>query len=150
MNHSSSSHSRMFLMELIIAILFFSLASAICLRMFAASRQMGKDTAELNMAINQAGNAAELLKYAQSEKEAFPGCILKQYPYAAAESSEIFVYFDESWTHCDSHSAAYFMQVVQNPEENGIIPYQIAVWDTLDNKTAIYSLDLKLHTPLQP
>ena len=48
----------MFLMEIMIAILFFSLVSAICLRIFTASRQMGQDTNDLNMAVNQSENIA--------------------------------------------------------------------------------------------
>ena len=63
MNHSPNSHSRMFLMELIIAILFFSLAGAICLRMFAVSRKMSDDTTALNMAMNQASNVAVLYRF---------------------------------------------------------------------------------------
>lgn len=150
MNQSSGNHSRIFLMELIVAILFFSLASAICLRMFAASRQMSKDTTELNMAMNQAGNAAELLKYAVSESEAFPDYISSQYPYSIADTMDIAVYFDENWNHCTYQNAVYYMQIAQESEENGIIPCQIAVWDTTDSEAALYSLELKLHAPIQP
>lgn len=38
MNRSSNSHSSLFLMEMMIAIMLFSLASAVCLRMFATCR----------------------------------------------------------------------------------------------------------------
>ena len=150
MNHSSNSHSRIFLMELIIAVLFFSLASAVCLRMFAASRQISKDAVKQNMAMTQAGNAAELLKYAHSQNENFPACILEQYPYAVTDTAEITVYFDEDWIHCAIENAVFLLQIVQVPTEDDIIPYQIAVWDTTDNNAAIYTLDLKLHTPFQP
>ena len=150
MNHSSGSHSRMFLMELIVAILFFSLASAVCLRMFAASRQMSQDTTQLNMAMNQAGNTAELLKHAWSAQEAFPDGFLNQYPYAIADKTEIAVYFDENWNHCTVEDGFYYMQIMLKTETDGITPCQIAVWDTTDNESAIYSLDLKLHMPIQP
>ena len=149
MNHSSGSNSRMFLMELIIAILFFSLASAVCLQMFAASRQMSKETTERNMAMNQAGNAAELLKYAPSPQNPFEN-LLAQYPYATAASQEIAVYFDKSWTHCTAEHAAYLMQITQFAAEDDRIPYRIAVRNAADSEAAIYSLELKLHAPLQP
>ena len=150
MNHSPNSHSRMFLMELIISILFFSLAGAICLRMFAVSRKMSDDTTALNMAMNQASNVAELLKYAQSENEPFPGCMLGAYPYTVTDTAQAAIYFDEGWNHCETHNAVYSIQVTQQDENNGIIPFGIAVWDTTDSNAAIYTLDLKLHAPIQP
>ena len=63
MKQSLNRHSSMFLMEIIIAILFFFLVSAFCLRIFTASRQMGQDTNDLNMAVNQSENIAGLLAY---------------------------------------------------------------------------------------
>ena len=65
MNRSSSRQS-MFLMEIIIAILFFSLVSAVCLRIFTGARQMSQDTGNLHRAVNQAQNAAELLTYGKT------------------------------------------------------------------------------------
>ena len=101
MNRSSNSHSRMFLMEMMFAILFFSLAGAVCLRMFAASRRMSVSAAELNMAVNQAGNAAELLKNSyRTNASRFPGCILDEYPDAAADGAGITVYYDTNWESC--------------------------------------------------
>ena len=38
MRRKANTRSSLFLMELILAILFFSLASAVCLRMFAKSQ----------------------------------------------------------------------------------------------------------------
>ena len=43
---SSSSRSGLLLMEIIIAILFFSLASAICLQLFVKAHNLGQDTQE--------------------------------------------------------------------------------------------------------
>ena len=52
-------------MEIIIGNSFsFPWVSAFCLRIFTASRQMGQDTNDLNMAVNQSENIAELLAYA--------------------------------------------------------------------------------------
>ncbi len=150
MNHSDNSHSRMFLMELIIAILFFSLASTVCLQMFAASRRISGDATALNMAVNQAGNAAELLKHARSTGIPFPDCLLSQYPHTVTDTDKAAVYFDENWNHCETHNAAYFMQITQGKETEGVRSCQIAVWDTADSKDAVYTLDLKLHAPLRP
>ena len=108
MNRSSNSKSSLFLMEMMIAILFFSLASAVCLRMFTKSSQMSKDTTNLNRAVGQAGNAAELLKAAgqssgtdiiEDAKKGFPGSafLMSEYPDAVLEESSLLVFYDEEW-----------------------------------------------------
>lgn len=56
MKHSKSS---LFLMELIVSILFFSLASAICIQLFVRSHSISLETINLNNAITQAQNLAE-------------------------------------------------------------------------------------------
>ena len=56
MKHSKSS---LFLMELIIALLFFSLASTVCIQLFVKSYTLSQETTDLNYAINSAQNMAE-------------------------------------------------------------------------------------------
>jgi flagellar basal body-associated protein FliL len=63
LRHKTNTRSSLFLMELIIAILFFSLASAVCLRMFAKSHQLSTDASAGNQAVNQTVNVAELIRY---------------------------------------------------------------------------------------
>lgn len=63
MRHKTNTRSSLFLMELIIAILFFSLASAVCLRMFAKSHQLSTDASVMNQTVNTTANVAELIKY---------------------------------------------------------------------------------------
>ena len=61
MKHSKSS---LFLMELIIALLFFSLASTVCIRLFVKAHSLSAQTVDQNYAVN----------YAQNMAEAFLGC----------------------------------------------------------------------------
>lgn len=61
MKHSKTS---LFLMELIIALLFFSLASTVCIRLFVNARSLSSQTVDTNHAVN----------YAQNMAEAFIGC----------------------------------------------------------------------------
>lgn len=61
MKHSKSS---LFLMELIIALLFFSLASTVCIRLFVNAHSLSAQTVDQNYAVN----------YAQNMAEAFTGC----------------------------------------------------------------------------
>ena len=55
------------LMEMVIMVLVFALASAICLRMFAASEQLSQKNEAVSHAVLLAQNAAEELKAARGE-----------------------------------------------------------------------------------
>lgn len=59
MNPKHSSKSGLFLMELILAIFFFSIASAICVRLFVTSHQLSKQSVQLNDAVTMAESIAE-------------------------------------------------------------------------------------------
>ena len=61
MKKQTSSRSGLLLMEIIIAILFFSVVSAICLQLFVKSHKLGQNTEELDMAVRQASSVAEIL-----------------------------------------------------------------------------------------
>ena len=57
---SSSSRTSLFLMELIIAILFFSLAGAVCIQLFVRAHIISGKSVELNYSVLWAQNTAEL------------------------------------------------------------------------------------------
>lgn len=62
MKRTSNSRSSLFLIELIIAILFFSLVSAVCLRAFARSHILTENARDLNAALMHVESTAELLR----------------------------------------------------------------------------------------
>jgi len=51
----------LFLSELVFSILFFSLASAVCVGLFAQSHERSREARELNLAVNTVSCAAELV-----------------------------------------------------------------------------------------
>lgn len=57
MKHSKSS---LFLMELIIALLFFSVSSTVCIRLFVKAHALSAQTVDQNYAVNYAQNMAEM------------------------------------------------------------------------------------------
>lgn len=61
MRHSKSS---LFLMELIIALLFFSVSNTVCIRLFVRAHSLSAQTVDQNYAVN----------YAQNMAETFMGC----------------------------------------------------------------------------
>lgn len=158
MNRSSSRQS-MFLMEMILAVLFFSLVSALCLRIFTSARQMSRDTGRLHMAVNQSQNAAELLQSGISSgsgEALFPENLFLEYPGAEhvrgqAGQEMVTVSYDREWAQCppqEQDSDAQYRMNITGTEKDGLYHYQISVVEGED--TLLYALELRLHPPLCP
>ena len=64
MNQTSNRHVFLLLLEIMIAILFFALTSAVCLRVFAKSHTLSSGASDINFASSNLSNVAELLKSA--------------------------------------------------------------------------------------
>lgn len=58
---TNSSKSGLFLMELIMSIMFFSLASAVCVELFVKSHTLSKSSVELNHAVVECDSVAEYI-----------------------------------------------------------------------------------------
>ena len=91
MKRTSNSRSSLFLIELIIAILFFSLVSAVCLRAFARSHILTENARDLNAALMHVESTAELLR--------------------AGESVEAQTFYSSSWDTCEEKDTAYVITV---------------------------------------
>lgn len=124
MTGKPAKRSSLFLLELIITILFFSLASAVCIRFFVQSHTLSQDTEDLNMAVNHVSGCAEL----------FLAC---DESFDRKEDT----YFDKNWTECDEPDAAYTLR--SSVREEGI--YQIGTFSVsrTDGDACIYSIDVK-------
>ena len=116
MSTQENSRTSLFLMELIIAILFFAIASAICLRLFVGAHLLSEKDKNLNHA----------LVWAQDLSESFYGCegrILQMKnlygdAYLSMVESDtdgsLVLFFDDNWKEIDnSLSDASFEAVIE-------------------------------------
>ena len=99
MSTQENSRTSLFLMELIICIMFFALASAVCLRLFSSAHLLAERDSNLNNA----------LIWSQDLSESFYGCkgrllqMHNQFPDAFLTTSDnetdgsIVLFFDEDW-----------------------------------------------------
>ena len=152
----TNSRSGLFLMEIMLAILFFSIAGALSLNMFAKSRQMSEDAFHLSMASDQVRNAAERLKHAavsdteKSKDTFFSECMSEAYPNADETDSGFSVYFDRDWNSCGREEGFFCMEITPSrTKETGLFCCNFSVIQT-DGGDTIYSLDVKLHVPNRP
>lgn len=149
----TNSRAGIFLTEIMLAILFFSIAGALCLQMFVKSRQIGTDAANLTQASGHVQNAAELIKHAASpeavdkEKAFSLDCLLQEYEKAAVYEDKMQIYFDSHWKHCEKENGVYCMEAVpsQTAKKN-LFCCSFTVFET-DSGGTIYSLDVQVHIP---
>ena len=161
MNHSKSG---LFLMELIISILFFSLASAVCIRLFAHAHIISKETVNQNNAITYAQNLAESW-YASDGSTKIMHTQLTD-SLLSEDDMSIFLIFDKEWHPLNSTSVseAYYiaeLTSVAPVSEDELNQAYLAVYPLPDSLSGnwtpvtyiyssvlhepIYSLELKLH-----
>lgn len=143
MRHSRSS---LFLMEMILAILFFSLASAVCIQLFAKSHTLGKLTINQNHALIQTQNLAEGFLAAEGDLEK----ISSLFPLSDfdANDNSITLYFDDNWSPVEVGNAVYQAVLMESFfEQDGFISADISVTECNQNKTILYSLQVKQHIP---
>lgn len=111
--------SSLFLMELILAILFFSIASAVCVQFFVKSHLLSRDSNALNHAVNECANIAEVLDTADSLSECRE--LLNQlYPEGTypditqgteTREAEITLYYDEAFLPCHTEASLYTLDI---------------------------------------
>jgi len=106
------SKTSLFLMELVIVIMFFSVCAALCMQMFVKAHMIGIQTKELNHAVAISQGFAEVMRGTDGSLES----ILEYYPTAVTDNGTFFeVYYDRDFNTCDYSDAAYVGDVSVNP-----------------------------------
>ncbi len=102
MDQRSNSRLSLFLMELIVAIMFFSLSAAVCVRLFASAHILSDDTKSLSNASIWTQNLAEAFEgkngHLAGVAELFPDALIS-YSTADPKTSDgsIVLFFDDNW-----------------------------------------------------
>lgn len=115
--------SSLFLLELILAVLFFSVASALCIQIFTKAHLMSQDARDLNFAVNEVSSMAEQM----------PDDSLQD---AAA-------YYNSSYASCEKADAVYVLTIHYEPEDT-LLKAHISMDTVADNRN-IYTLDVTKH-----
>jgi hypothetical protein len=135
------SHSSIFLMEIIIAILFFAIVSAISLNIFVYSHKLSQKTGNLNFAISQSSTAAEIVRSADTTEDACQ--LLVTLMGATKENENYLIYYDKDYLRCDSSQAACFLTITPAGTVDSLCTWMIQA-ATMDNEI-IYELSLEVY-----
>ena len=141
----NSSRSGLFLMEIILAILAFSVVSAICLQLFVKAHNLGQDTKDLDMAVREASSIASIINQSESPME-----VLKTlYPDSKIDESSrsAILYYDQAYQPCSSDLSVYQIHISSSPIET--TAYIISVRKDNDS-SKIYTLEVTAYQQYIP
>lgn len=109
----SPSKSTLFLIEMIIAILFFSVASAICVGLFAKGDNLSNSSSDLNQALLTSQSLAESLKVLEADEF----LALNQATPINAKTSML--YYDQDWKKvAGSEKSTYQIELLTSQPEH--------------------------------
>ena len=167
-----SSKSSLFLMELIIAILFFSLASAVCIQLFVKSHLLGRTTTEENSALLMCQNFNEIYLGSLTFENASSPELLKEQILALTAEDDSFtgicelsateskvslpegefslaIYYDGDWKPCKPDHCRY--QVVYTFEgyddDSDVYRASSYAYRIEESISEIYHLNICKHLP---
>ena len=146
--------SSLFLLELILAVLFFSVASALCIQIFTKAHLMSQDARDLNFAVNEVSSMAEQISAgtlhpdtaASSDDTAASSDDTASDPSTQISNDawqDDTAYYDSSYASCEKADAVYVLTVHYEPE-NTLLKAHISM-DTIADNRNIYTLDVTKH-----
>ena len=100
MKRTPVRRSSLFLLECIIAILFFIITATVCIQIFAKSYTISKKSEDLTMAVH----------ITSSYVEEFRGG--KVFP------EELHIYYDDSWTLCDETASVHTLMITMSSQSD--------------------------------
>lgn len=146
--------SSLFLLELILAVLFFSVASALCIQIFTKAHLMSQDARDLNFAVNEVSSMAEQISAgtlhpataASSDDTAASSDDTASVPSTQISNDawqDDTAYYDSSYASCEKADAVYVLTVHYEPEDT-LLKAHISM-DTIADNRNIYTLDVTNH-----
>lgn len=139
--------SSLFLLELILAVLFFSVASALCIQIFTKAHLMSQDARNLNFAVNEVSSMAEQISAGtlHSDTAASSGDTASDPSTQMPDDSlqDAAAYYDSSYASCEKADAVYVLTVHYEPEDT-LLKAHISM-DTIADNRNIYALDVTKH-----
>lgn len=147
MKKYSAHKSSLFLIELIIAIAFFTLASAVCLRLFVTSHLLSRETTDLNAAVNLAVSAAETFRNCSGDRQTLETLLpeLKTASESGSTDTRLCAYYGEDSAPCEKNDALYTLSISLSQDcrlVSALIQVMQANTDTL-----LYELPVQVYVP---
>lgn len=128
--------SKLFLMELMIAIFFFSVISAISVQLFAEAHTRSVHSKQLVQSVNLASNVAEYYRVWDGQTESWQ----EVFPEGTWQGDNWQILYDEAWKPAEGE--ARYLLCMELYEREGMREAQIAVSER-ETGRIIYELTVK-------
>ena len=136
-----SRRSSLFLIELMIAILFFILAATICVSLFVKSHNLNQESQNLNHAVNAAVSVTEVFNHCQDPLNR----LIELYPEGMADDSSFTIYYTSNWELCSSTEAIFALRLTTSIEDS----MMFGTIRVMEPENVLYQLELKKYTGLE-
>lgn len=141
MIHYERTKSSMFLMEILINILLFSLLCVCSLQFFIKALNLTDNTTTLHHAVTACNNVAAIYETSNGQLED----IWNTYSYALHVDNQVIIYFDENYEECSRENSSYYIYVKEL--ESTIPSVEISFQS---DTTAYYQIQAFHYQPLTP
>lgn len=135
-------------MELIIVIFFFTVASAVCVQLYAEAHILSTSTRDLNLSIIKVEGAAEVIKSSPMNPET---ALLSAFNGSTMAGQTLKAGYNKAWEPCALSEALYVMSIDWQKKDHMLFATICMVKgtneaDSMDN--TIYRLDVVKHIPI--
>lgn len=123
MKQQNHKRSGIFLLEIMIAILFFALTGAVCLRTFVKAHTLNTQATETEQALSRLEDVAGLLNTIDAaelkDEKTFSETLENEFPACEMDGRNAVIYYDTDWKAClpEKHSTrfSYRQQIKKIP-----------------------------------
>lgn len=112
MKQLKSAKSGLFLLELIVVILFFSLGSTVCIQAFTKAHLMSQKAQDLSFASLKASETTSVIKYTDCTLES----LQEYFPHAAEKNGEFLIFYNENYEECGEQDSRYVLHTALAPD----------------------------------
>lgn len=138
MTERSKSKSRLFFIEILIIIVFFSICAGVCMNLFAKAKLISAESSDLTKGVLEAQTAAEAIKAKGNSPE------LEELLGAFWEDDALKVYYDGEWNKVSPEEAPVYEMAIYFTQEQGLLTAKIQV---LKGGREFHSLETKTVRP---
>ena len=143
MQSYTHSKSRLFLLELVLAIFIFAVSASICAQVFTKAYTVSRDAKSLSQAVRLAENAAAMIDASVKEGS-------DPFFYLLRETDGVFTaWFDKDMAGCGKPDAVYSLEISCSEEETGLQKADITI-QRLSDTVTVHQLNKLYHIPNTP
>lgn len=144
MKHQKTSGSSLFLLEILLNILLFSVMLSFCLQFFVKAHKLTHATTELERAVTTCSNAANMFEAGDGSLDA----VSLLYKNKVFVNDQLVIYLDKDFIDCPAEASVFTMTVALLPDDSSVTKACISCQKGADVIYQITACHYSAHAPL--